>query len=249
MTDTAPMDQPRGVTVVTGGNRGIGLAIVEQILSDGGEVVSLSRQTPELKHSRLHNVSVDLADRQATRQVMADVVTSHEVLNVVHNAGVIRPALIEDVELNDLDYLTELHLATMVSLVQATLPAMKHAGYGRIVGVSSRGALGLQTRTNYSATKAGMFGMLRTWALELGPRGVTSNCIAPGPVETDMFDEIMGDDQERVNKLAKAIPVGRLGAAQDVAAASRFFLSPGAGFVTGQVLYVCGGTSIGSVVI
>ncbi|MEM1091605.1 MAG: SDR family oxidoreductase [Pseudomonadota bacterium] len=239
----------QGVTLVTGGNRGIGLAITQTILEEGGEVVCVSRQAPELQHERLHSVVVDLGDREETKQAVGEINANHQVLNIVHNAGVIRPALIEDVALTDLDYLTELHLATMVTLVQASLPAMKDAGYGRIVGISSRGALGLQTRTNYAATKAGMFGMLRTWALELGPSGITSNCVAPGPVVTDMFDEIMGDDEQRVNALAGSIPVRRLGAADDIAHATRFFLSPAAGFVTGQVLYVCGGASIGTVVI
>ncbi len=239
----------KGTTVVTGGNRGIGLAVCEQILAEGGEVVCLSRQAATMDHERFHGYAVDLSDRQATREALDHIVSRHQVLNVVHNAGVIRPALIEDVDLSDLDYLTELHLATMVSLVQATLPAMKLAGYGRIVGISSRGALGLQTRTNYSATKAGMFGMLRTWALELGGHGITSNCVAPGPVVTDMFDEIMGDDQDRITNLAASIPVKRLGSGEDVAKATAYFLSLGAGFVTGQVLYVCGGASIGSVVI
>ncbi len=239
----------RGTTLVTGGNRGIGLSICQQLLEAGGEVICLSRQAAKFEHPRFHPYAVDLADRQATRTALAEIVNQRPVLNVVHNAGVIRPALIEQVDLADLDYLTELHLATMVSLVQATLPAMKAAGFGRIVGISSRGALGLQTRTNYSATKAGMFGMLRTWALELGGYGITSNCVAPGPVVTDMFDEIMGDDEGRINSLAASIPVKRLGAPEDVANATRFFLSPSAGFVTGQVLYVCGGASIGSIVI
>jgi len=137
----------------------------------------------------------------------------------------------------------------MVSLVQAALPAMKEAGFGRIVGVSSRGALGLQTRTNYSATKSGMFGMLRTWALELGPLGITSNCVAPGPVESDMFDEIMQDDKERIDNLAKAIPVQRIGKPDDVATAVKFFLKEDSDFITGQTLYVCGGASIGSITI
>lgn len=243
------MNATQGVTLITGGNRGIGLAISQQVLAGGGEVVCLSRQAVELEHEKFHSYAVDLGDRAQTREALREINHQHTILNLVHNAGVIRPALIEEVDLADLDYLTELHLATMVSLVQCSLPAMKEAGYGRIVGISSRGALGLQTRTNYSATKAGMFGMLRTWALELGPAGITSNCVAPGPVVTDMFDEIMGDDEQRISSLAASIPVRRLGAAEDVAHATRFFLSPAAGFVTGQVLYVCGGASIGTVVI
>ncbi len=243
------MDNSTGVTIVTGGNRGIGESITKQLLEDGHKVVCMARQEPAFSHANLSSVVVDLADRKATRAAADELAAKEKILRVVHNAGVIRPALIEEVDLDDLDYLTELHLATMVSLVQAALPAMKEVGFGRIVGVSSRGALGLQTRTNYSATKSGMFGMLRTWALELGPLGITSNCVAPGPIESDMFDEIMQDDKDRINNLAKAIPVQRIGRPDDVATAVKFFLKNDSDFITGQTLYVCGGASVGSITI
>jgi NAD(P)-dependent dehydrogenase (short-subunit alcohol dehydrogenase family) len=238
-----------GATVVTGGSAGIGAAICRRLLDEGARVVSIARRPPDFVHPNLASVIADLADRKETADALSEIAGRETVLRVVHNAGVIRPALIEEASLDDFDYLSELHLASMMTLVKAALPAMKAAKFGRIVGVSSRGALGLQTRTNYSATKAGMIGMLRTWALELGPHGVTSNCVAPGPVESDMFHEIVPAGSDRKSKLAAAIPVNRIGAPADVAHAVAFFLSPEAGFVTGQTLYVCGGTSIGSVVI
>ncbi|MEQ1932089.1 MAG: SDR family oxidoreductase, partial [Parvularculaceae bacterium] len=218
-------------------------------LEDGARVVSIARHPPDFSHERLSFVKADLSDRAETLDMARDLAAREQILRVVHNSGVIRPALVGDASLHDLDYLTELHLGSMLTLVKAALPAMREAKFGRIVGISSRGALGLQTRTNYSATKAGMIGMLRTWALELGPIGVTSNCVAPGPVESDMFHEIVPEGSERKAKLAEAIPVKRIGVPEDVAHAVAFFLSSGAGFVTGQTLYVCGGTSIGSVVI
>lgn len=238
-----------GVTVVTGGSAGIGAAICRRLVEDGARVISIARRPPDFTHDRLSFVKADLADRRETGDVAARIAGENQVLRLVHNAGVIRPALIEDAKLDDLDYLTELHLASMMTLVKAALPAMKAASFGRIVGISSRGALGLQTRTNYAATKAGMIGMLRTWALELGSYGVTSNCVAPGPVESEMFHDIAPEGSERKKKLAEAIPVKRIGAPDDIAHAVAFFLAPEAGFVTGQTLYVCGGTSIGSVVI
>jgi NAD(P)-dependent dehydrogenase (short-subunit alcohol dehydrogenase family) len=238
-----------GTTIVTGGNVGIGAAICRKLLSRGARVACIARRAPEFTHHNLIFVAADLADRAATQTAVEDLASREPVLRVVHNAGVIRPALIEDATLDDLDYLTNLHLGAMMTLVKAALPAMKEAKFGRIVGISSRGALGLQTRTNYAATKAGMIGMLRTWALELGPLGITSNCVAPGPIESDMFHEIVPDGSERKRKLADAIPVKRIGAPDDVASAVEFFVSADAGFVTGQTLYVCGGTSVGSVVI
>ena len=124
------------------------------------------------------------------------------------------------------------------------------AGFGRVVLVSSRAALGLATRTAYSATKAGMIGMARTWALELAPHGITVNVVAPGPIaETEMFHSVVPQGSAREAALAAAIPVGRLGHPDDVADAVMFFAGHGSGFVTGQTLYVCGGASIGSVAI
>ena len=246
---TAETKQRDGVAVVTGGSAGIGAGICARLLDEGKRVVSVSRRAPEISHKNLTFLQADLADRAETQAAFTDLAAREKILYAVHNAGVIRPALIEDASAEDLDYLTELHLASMMALVKAALPAMKAEKFGRIIGVSSRGALGLQTRTNYAATKAGMIGMLRTWALELGVHGVTSNCVAPGPVESEMFHDIVPEGSERKRNLADAIPVKRIGAPDDVAAAVSFFLSEDASFVTGQTLYVCGGTSVGSVVI
>ena len=112
----------------------------------------------------------------------------------------------------------------------------------------SREALGLQTRTSYAATKAGMIGMARTWALELAPFGITVNVVAPGPIGvTDMFRDVVPAGSERESSIAKLIPVGRLGRSDDVARAVLFFADPQNSFFTGQVLYVCGGASIASI--
>jgi NAD(P)-dependent dehydrogenase (short-subunit alcohol dehydrogenase family) len=234
------------VALVTGASAGIGEAIARQLLAQGYEVVSLSLGLPTFTHDRLHAYTVDLCARQATADVVADVVARHRPDTLVHNAGVILPARVEDVKLSELDALVELHLAAAIVLVQAALPAMKAAGFGRIVLMSSRGALGLATRTAYAATKAGMVGMARTWALELAAHGVTVNVVAPGPIQTEMFHRVVPADSPKVAQIAASIPVGRLGQPEDVARAVRFFVSADAGFVTGQVLYVCGGASLGS---
>jgi 3-oxoacyl-[acyl-carrier protein] reductase len=234
------------IAVVTGGSAGIGKAICERLLAQDYQVISLARRRSDIDHRKLHSIEVDLTDRQATAQVAQELASRFPVTTVIHNAGVIRPALLADVKLDDLDALLELHLGCAIQLVQAALPAMKHRHFGRVVLLSSRAALGLPTRTAYSATKAGMLGMARTWALELAPEGITVNVVAPGPIRTDMFYDVIEKGSEQEQRLAASIPVRRLGVADDVARAVSFFVDPGNSFVTGQVLYVCGGTSVGS---
>ena len=232
--------------VVTGGSAGIGRAICENLLEGGWDVVSLARRKSDLLHPRMHSLEVDLSDRQATAQAAAELTQKFEVSTIVHNAGVIRAALLPEVKLTDLDALVDLHLGCAIQLLQAALPGMKAAHYGRVVLLSSRAALGLATRTNYSATKAGMMGMARTWALELAPEGITVNVVAPGPIRTDMFYDVVDEGSEKEKAIAAGIPVKRLGESVDVARAVRFFAEPDNSFVTGQVLYVFGGTSVGS---
>jgi NAD(P)-dependent dehydrogenase (short-subunit alcohol dehydrogenase family) len=235
--------------VVTGGSAGIGAEICRQMLDAGYSVISMARRAPDFSHPKLQSVKVDLLDARATAQACAEVAAKHEITHVIHNAGVIWPHLLADVTLNELQGLTQIHLGSAISLVQACLPSMQAQKFGRIVMMSSRGALGLQTRTAYSATKAGMIGMARTWALELAPQGITVNVVAPGPIQTDMFYDVIPAGSERERNIAKGIPVQRLGRADDVARAVMFFSNPANDFITGQTLYVCGGACIGSITI
>ena len=230
--------------IVTGGSAGIGLAVVQELLKGGEEVVSLDlKPSPEKKARHL---AVDLTDPAATAWAAAEIAKKHPVTTLIHNAGTIRPAPLPEVKVEDLNALVNLHISAAVILLQACLPAMKAAGFGRVVLVSSRAVLGLPTRTSYSATKAGMLGMARTWALELAPQGITVNVVAPGPIETDNFHSIVPRGSPQVDKVTQSIPVKRLGQPGDVARAVLFFAHRDNGFVTGQVLYVCGGTSVGT---
>lgn len=235
------------IAAVTGGSTGIGLAICRHLLDAGYEVVSMARRAPEFQHPRLSTVQVDLADIEATKQASREVAEKYAPTTLIHNAGVIRPALIGEVDVADLDFVTHLHLSAAITLVQACLPTMRKEHFGRIVLMGSRGALGLATRTAYAATKAGMIGMARTWALELAADGITVNVVAPGPIaDTEVFNSIVEAGSEREKQLAERIPVKRLGHPDDVARATLFFTDPTSSFVTGQVLYVCGGASVGS---
>jgi 3-oxoacyl-[acyl-carrier protein] reductase len=235
--------------LVTGGSSGIGAAICRTFLADGYQVVSLSLRSSESPTPGLHEVQVDLTDALATREAALEVASRFPITTVIHNAGAIRDKPLEEVTLDDLQSLTNLHLAAALSLMQANLPTMKQRHFGRVVLVSTRAVLGLAKRTVYSATKAGMLGLARTWALELGAHGITVNVVAPGPIEaTEMFHEVIPVDSPKLPRIVDSIPVKRLGRPEDVARAVMFFAAPEAGFVTGQTLFVCGGTSVGSIV-
>jgi 3-oxoacyl-[acyl-carrier protein] reductase len=240
----------RNVVIVTGGSSGIGEEICRQMIAAGYETISLALKRPNWSDPRLHAFEVDLTDEKATARIAAEITSSFAVSHVVHNAGAIRPALLPEVKNDDLHALTQLHLGSALLLVQAVLPGMRANRFGRIVLISSRGALGLQTRSAYAATKAGMIGMGRTWALELAPDGITVNMVAPGPIGgTEMFHAVVPAGSDRERALAQQIPVRRVGTPADVANAVMFFSARESSFVTGQVLYVCGGASVGTLVV
>ena len=181
--------------IVSGGNTGIGAAIARGFLADGYDVISLSRRKPDWSHPQFTSYEVDLLDAAATRQVASEIAANVPITHVVHNAGAIRAKLLEEVADEDVGALAQLHFGAGIALAQAALPSMKLARYGRIVLLSSRAALGTVTRTVYSATKAGIIGMARTWALELAPYGITVNVVAPGPIaDTEMFESVMSPD-------------------------------------------------------
>lgn len=236
--------------IITGASGGIGAAIAKAMLADGYRVISLALDKPAWSHPQLEARTVDLFDGRATEAAAAEIAREHRVTHLVHNAGVIRPNPVESATAADITALAQLHLGSALTLLGATVPRMKQEGFGRVVLISSRAALGATGRTAYSATKAGIIGMGRSWALELAPFGITVNMVAPGPIQgTQMFHDIIPAGSERESALAAAIPMRRLGQPEDVAAAVKFFAGREASFITGQVLYVCGGASVGTLVI
>jgi NAD(P)-dependent dehydrogenase (short-subunit alcohol dehydrogenase family) len=234
------------VAVVTGGSAGIGLAIVRHLLDAGYEVINLSRRGSPDTHANLHDYKVDLSDRAATGATARRIAKDFQVTHLVHNAGEIRPGSLEETTHADLAHVTSLHLAAPLTLTQAFLPAMREAGIGRIVFISTRAVQGKPLRSVYSATKAGMIGYARTWALELGGDGITVNVIAPGPIAIELFRNGNPEDSEATKKIIEGLAVKRIGEPDDIARAAMFFLDPRNGFVTGQTLYVCGGLSVGN---
>ncbi|WP_146344899.1 SDR family NAD(P)-dependent oxidoreductase [Falsiphaeobacter marinintestinus] len=232
--------------VITGGNKGIGADLARALLDNGYRVISVARHAPEFAHPMLESVEADLLKPDEVTAAAADIASRHQVTHLINNAGLIWPNLLEQAKPEDITGLAQLHLGAPLLLLQAFLPAMKERQFGRVLFNSSRAALGVPTRTAYSATKAGIIGMARTWSLELAPHGITVNVVAPGPVRTDNFWGIVEKDSDAEAALAARIPVKRLGEVRDVTNAFLFFCHPDNGFVTGQTLYVCGGASVGT---
>lgn len=139
-----------------------------------------------------------------------------------------------------------LNVRCAMQCVQAVLPGMKDQGFGRIVNMASRTVLGKELRTAYAGSKAGLVAMAKVWALELGKYGITANAIGPGPIMTELWKKGNPLDSDKTKAIIKSVAVGRLGEPKDVANAASFLLDKRTGFVTGQVLYVCGGLTISS---
>jgi 3-oxoacyl-[acyl-carrier protein] reductase len=235
---------PRAAALVTGGSRGIGAAIIARLTRRGIPCVSLDREPPGAPNAARH-VGVDLTDRDATARALREIAAEHDILWLVNNAGIVAPAAIDEVQFADLDRVVAVNLAASIQCVQAVLPAMRQARFGRIVSISSRAALGKELRSVYAATKAGLIGLTRTLALELGVDGITVNAIGPGPIETELFRSANPHNSPRTRAIIEAIPLRRMGQPDDIAGAVDFFLSDDASFITGQTLFVCGGLTAG----
>lgn len=243
------------VAIVTGGARGIGAATARRLAADGFAVAVIDLQEGDAQQTvdqiqdaggRALAVGADVSDEEAVAAAVDRIATELGApLVLVNNAGVIRDNLLFKMTADDWDTVLRVHLRGAFLMSRAVQGHMVTAGWGRIVNLSSTSALGNRGQANYSAAKAGMQGLTKTLAIELGRFGVTANAIAPGFIETDMtaataarigvpFDEF-------VAARAAEIPVGRSGKPDDIAHAVSFFVSEASGFVSGQVLYVAGG--------
>ena len=235
---------PKITAIVTGGSAGIGEGICRHFVNAGATVINIDRNPPERNEDdRYRFFQADLSDAGATREIAAEVGRQFDEVNcIINNVGTPTPGNLEDVKDREFDTGVNLHLRTPLVLAQTFVPRMKCRRFGRIVNISSRVILGKKARTVYSATKAGMIGLTRSWALEFGSFGITVNAIAPGPVLTELF--MKNNPPEVAKKLVEHAIVGRAGTPADVARAAWFLADPENGYVTGQVLHVCGGSSL-----
>lgn len=224
--------------LVTGGTRGIGAAIVDRCRQDGYETVILDRDGDDVIHC-------DLSDPVSTSRALTTALEDRPITRLVNNVGAVFPNAVSDQTLEEFDAVMDLNLRSALQCTQAVLPGMRKLGFGRIVSMSSRAALGKEQRSAYAASKAGLIGMTRAWALEEGRRGVTANTVGPGPIATDLFESANPADSPHTRAIIDAVPVGRLGTPDDVAHAVSFLLDARSGFITGQTVYVCGGLTVG----
>lgn len=230
--------------VVTGASSGIGEAIAASLLDRGIPVVAIQRSAPKLKHPNLHFRQADLIDLAATRKVAEEVAAEFPVRYLVNNAGANCPNPLEKATVDELNYVTTITLGAAMVLIQSFVPEMRKSKFGRIVNISSRAVLGKSERVVYASAKAGLEGMTRVVAIETGADGITINCVMPGPVVTPHFNRGHSEGSVKRKTVIDKILVKRIGTPQDVAHAVLFLLEPNSGFITGQSLFVCGGTSV-----
>ncbi|WP_406314790.1 3-oxoacyl-ACP reductase FabG [Streptomyces sp. NBC_00118] len=251
-SETTPAQK---VAVVTGAARGIGAATAARLARDGFAVAvfdldeaagAQTVETIEKEGGRALAVGCDVSDPEQVGAGVAQVAAELGAPAVlVNNAGIIRDNLIFKMTPQEFDSVIGVHLRGAFLMAKACQTYMVDAQWGRIVNMSSAAALGNRGQSNYSSAKAGLQALTKTLAIELGPFGITSNCVAPGFIATEMTAataERMGITfEEFTTRYAASIPVRRVGAPEDIAQAVSFFAREEAGFVSGQVMYVAGG--------
>jgi 3-oxoacyl-[acyl-carrier protein] reductase len=248
-------DNQQRVAVVTGGARGLGAATALRLARDGMAVAVLDLEESAAKVAvdaivaeggRALAVGADVADAAAVEAAITRIEAELGAPTVlVNNAGITRDNLLFKMTELDWDSVMGVHLRGAFLMSKAVQKHMVAAKWGRIVNLSSTSALGNRGQANYATAKAGLQGFTKTLAIELGKFGVTANCIAPGFIVSDMTKataERIGEDWETyVSARAAQIPVARAGVPEDIAHTVSFLVSEGAGFVSGQVIYVAGG--------
>ena len=248
-------DHPQRTAIVTGAARGIGAAVAKRLARDGLAVAVVDLDEAECAATveaiaaaggTAIAAGADVADEAAITAAVERVAGELGPPAVlINNAGIARVAELADMTTEDWDAVMGVNLRGAFFAARAACRHMLDGGWGRIVNISSISALGDPGRVGYASTKAGLIGFTKTLALELGPRGVTANAIAPGFVVTGMTEvsarRFGRDLDEYVRSAAESIPVRRVGRPEDIAHAASFLVGPDAGFVSGQVLYVAGG--------
>lgn len=233
--------------LVTGASKGIGRALMDRLSDDGYSVVGLARTRPEGLSTSQEFHTCDLTDLEAVRSLVRSLGQAQPFYALVNNAAMAPTTSIDDTTIADMHNAVQLNLNATLVCTQSVLAGMRAMGTGRIVNLSSRAALGKVNRSAYGATKAGVIGMSRTWALELAKDNITVNCVAPGPTATELFKISSPPEDPKTKALMASIPLQRIGRPDEMAHAIAFLIDERAGFMTGQTLYIDGGLTVGNV--
>lgn len=229
--------------LITGATKGIGWALSQRLADAGCHVVGIARHTAEIDFPG-YLYECDLSDAGQTEDVLRVIRDKFPVDAIVNNVGSATSQPLGSVDLSALFETFDLNVRTAVQVTQAFVESMKTRRKGRIINLCSLSVRGAREATSYAAAKSAIIGCTRTWALDLAEYGITVNAVAPGAIDTELFMNAMPTADTSLPPAA-SVPMGRLGTANEVAALIAFLLSDDAGFITGQIIGIDGGGSLG----
>jgi 3-oxoacyl-[acyl-carrier protein] reductase len=241
------LDLSGQIALVTGASRGIGQAVADELVKCGAKVIGTATSSDgakvidiRLKPSGGAGLVLNVTKPNACEEIISNIVKEYGGINIlVNNAGITRDNLAMRMKSEEWSDVIDTNLSAVFRLSQAVIRPMMKARAGRIINITSIvGHMGNPGQANYAAAKAGVSGMTRALAREIGSRNITVNCVAPGFIDTDMTRAL---SEEQQNALKANIPLARLGSTEDVAQAVAFLASPAAGYITGNTLHVNGG--------
>ena len=236
--------------VVTGGGKGIGRAIVTRFLAEGAQGIAILdydietalKTAAELDSEKIMAVRCDVSSPEQVEEAFKKVFERFPVIDIlINNAGLTRDAMLHKMTFDQWDTVLNADLKGIFACIKQVVPGMRERGYGKIVNIASTSARGNIGQANYSAAKAGILGLTATAALELAPKNITVNAVAPGLIDTDILKTV--PDKILEDWIGRS-PIRRKGKPEEIAAVVYFFSNDDSSYTTGQTIYVCGGTHI-----